>query len=91
MIPTLGRILTAITTANKKLDIIMSQNDELNSDVQAISQAVTDLGTASTAIEAEIASLKSANPALDLTGLDTAVASLKTAVSGVSAIAPAAS
>ena len=85
---TLDQILAAITTINRKLDVIMSQQDEINADVQAVSQAVTDLGTAATAIEAEIAALKGANPALDLGPLDAAVSSLKTAVSGVTAIAP---
>ena len=85
---TLDQILAAIRLANQKLDVIMSQQDDLTADVQIVDQAVTDLGTAATAIEAEIAALKAANPALDLTALDTAVGSLKTAVSGVGAIAP---
>lgn len=85
---TLDQILAAITTINRKLDVIMSQQDEINADVQALGQAVTDLGTAATAIEAEIATLKGSNPALDLGPLSTALDSLKTAVSGVAAIAP---
>ena len=88
MTATLDQILAAITVANQKLDVLMTQQDDLTADVQAIDQAVTDLGTAATAIEAEIAALKAANPALDLTALDTAVGSLKTAVSSVAAIAP---
>ena len=95
MITTNGQILAAVNAANKKLDTalsqigtIMSQQDDITADVQVISQAVTDLGTAATAIEAEIASLKTTNPALDLAPLDAAVGSLKTAVSGVTAIAP---
>lgn len=88
MTATLDQVLAAITTVSRKLDVIMSQQDDINADVQALDQAVTDLGTAASAIEAEIASLKAANPALDLTALDTAVGSLKTAVSGVAAIAP---
>ena len=88
MTATLDQILAAITTVNRKLDVIMSQQDDITADVQAVNQAVTDLGTATTAIEAEITALKAANPAVDLTGLDAAVGSLKTAVSGVAAIAP---
>lgn len=88
MITTPGQILAAITEANKKLDVIMSQQDDLAADVHAIDQAVTDLGTAASAIEAEIATLKAANPSLDLTALDSAVGSLKTAVSSVAAIPP---
>jgi hypothetical protein len=88
MAATLDQILNALTTANRKLDVIMSQQDDINADVQAVQQAVDDLGTAATSIEDEITALKAANPALDLTGLDAAVGSLKTAVSGVAAIAP---
>jgi prefoldin subunit 5 len=88
MAATLDQILNALNTINRKLDVLMSQQDDITADVQAVQQAVDDLGTAATAIEAEIAALKGANPALDLTGLDSAVASLKTAVSGVAAIAP---
>lgn len=84
---TLDQILAAINTVNKKLDVLMSQQDDLNADVQAVQQAVTDLGTAATAIETEIAALKAANPALNLTALDAQVGALKTAVSGVAAIA----
>lgn len=54
----------------------MSQQDEINADV-------TELDTAVTAIQAEIAQLQQANPGLDLTAL-------KTAVDAVAAIAPAA-
>jgi predicted nucleic acid-binding Zn-ribbon protein len=82
------QLLAQLDTINKKLDVLMSQQDDITADVQAIQQAVDDLGTAATAIEDEITALKAANPALDLTGLDAAVGSLKTAVSGVAAIAP---
>ena len=95
MTATLDQVLAAVQLATRKIDtllseagIIMSQQDDLNADVQAIGQAVTDLGTAAAAIEAEIAALKNANPALDLSGLDSAVGSLKDAVSAVGAIAP---
>jgi predicted nucleic acid-binding Zn-ribbon protein len=84
---TLDQILNAINSVNRKLDVLMSQQDELNTDVQAVQQAVDDLGTAATDIEAEIAALKSSNPALDLSGLDAKVAALKNAVSGVTSIA----
>jgi hypothetical protein len=83
---TLAQVLAAVMVANQKLDVLMSQQDDLAADVQAIGQAVTDLGTAAAAIEAEITALKAANPALNLTALDSAVSSLKTAVSAVAAI-----
>jgi predicted nucleic acid-binding Zn-ribbon protein len=89
MTVTNAQILAAITVVNKKLDALMTQQDDIDADVQTLGQEETDLATASTAIEDEIAALKAANPALDLTALDAKVASLKTAVSGVAAIAPA--
>jgi prefoldin subunit 5 len=82
------QILAQLGIINKKLDVLMSQQDDLNTDVQAIQQAVTDLGAAAASIEDEITALKNANPALDLSALDAQVASLKTAVSGVASIAP---
>ena len=82
------QLLAQLTTINKKLDVLMSQQDDITADVQAVQQAVDDLGTAATAIEAEIAALKAANPGLDLSGLDTVVGKLKTAVTSVAAIAP---
>ena len=54
---------------NAKADQIMSQQDDINADANAIEAAVT-------ALTAEIATLKAGNPALDLTGLDKAVADL---------------
>jgi uncharacterized protein YlxW (UPF0749 family) len=83
-----NQILSAITAANKKLDALMTQQNDLTADVQAIQEAVTGLGAASAAIEAEIESLQEANPQLDLTSLDSAVGTLTTAVSAVTAIAP---
>ena len=67
----------------------MSQQDEIFSDVAAIQAAVATLGDDAAAIQAEIDALKNANPALDLTGLASAVASLGTSVSSVTALVPA--
>lgn len=54
---------------NAKADQIMSQQDDITADAAAIETAIA-------ALAAEIAALKTANPALDLTGLDKAVADL---------------
>ncbi|HEY2638948.1 MAG TPA: GH25 family lysozyme [Streptosporangiaceae bacterium] len=83
-----AQLLQQLQILNKKADVLMSQQDEINADVQSIEAGVAALGTAEAAIQAEIASLKTANPALDLSGLDKAAADLTTAVAGVSAIAP---
>ena len=58
----------------RKVDKLMSQQDEINADV-------AELQAANTNIVAEIAALQAANPALDLTGL-------KAAADQLSAIAP---
>lgn len=71
-----------------KVDLMTSQQDEINTDVQTIEAGVANLGTAAAAIQAEIDALKQQNPALDLSGLDKAAADLTGAVSAVSALAP---
>lgn len=91
MAATLAQVLTQLSIINQKLDVIMSQQDEtsadLAADVTTIEAGVANLSTAEAAIQAEIAALKAANPALDLTALDKAAADLTGAVSGISAIA----
>lgn len=74
----------------EKLEIIMSEQSQVDAGVQAIEGDVAAILAAETAIAAEIASLKAANPALDLTGLDKAVADLAGAASAVQGLAPAA-
>jgi predicted nucleic acid-binding Zn-ribbon protein len=83
------QLLQAIQILASKVDILMSQQDEIGADVQAIEGAVAQLNAAASAIEAEIAALQQANPALDLSGLQQAVADLGTAASAVAAIPPA--
>ena len=75
------QILNLLTQVNQKVDKLMSEQADINADVTAIQAAVT-------ALAAEIASLKASNPALDLTGLDAAVASL-TALAAPPATPPA--
>ena len=70
---TLAQILRSLQALHLKADIIMTQQDEINADV-------TELTTAAAAIQAEIAALQTANPALDLTAL-------KAAADAVAAIA----
>ncbi len=81
-------LLERLNELHAKVDILMTQQDDLNADVQTIEAGVAALGTAAQAIQAEIDALKQANPALDLTGLDKAAADLSGAVSSVQALAP---
>jgi hypothetical protein len=67
-------IMRSLQLLHQKVDIVMSQQDDINADV-------TELTTAVAAIAAEIAALQAANPTLDLTAL-------KAAVDSAAALAP---
>ena len=71
----LGVIAQALIDIEAKVDKLMSEQAELNTDVANLVAAVA-------AVSAEIDALKAANPAIDFTGLETAIAS-------VQALAPA--
>ena len=82
-----------ILTLGKDLEIIMSQQDEINADVTALTGVVTTLQTADTNIAAEIAALEAqvaAGQPVDLSGLKSAVAGVSDAANALAAIAPAA-
>jgi hypothetical protein len=85
---TLAQILRSLQELHAKVDILMTQQDDINTDVTTIEAGVTNLGTATAAIQAEIDALKAANPQLDLSGLDKAAADLTGAVSVIGAIPP---
>jgi chromosome segregation ATPase len=71
-----------------KVDLMSSQQDEINAEAQQIQADVAAEATALTAIKAEIAALQGANPALDLTGLQAAVAGLDTETAAEQAVPP---
>jgi hypothetical protein len=89
-----------LRTLTAKVDQLMSQQDNIAADITTIEAGVaaiqasdTALASAQQALAAEIASLKAANPALDLTGLDKAAADVtaaasanSSAVAGISAL-----
>jgi hypothetical protein len=81
-------ILRAVQALTAKVALMADQQAEIAADVAAIQAGVQALGVADTAIQAEIAALKAANPQLDLTALDAAAASLTPAVAAISALAP---
>lgn len=66
-------------------EILMSQSD-IDAATSQIQATETDLLAASQNIAAEIAALKSANPTLDLSGLEAAVAQLPAAQAAVDAL-----
>jgi peptidoglycan hydrolase CwlO-like protein len=63
-------VTRSLAELHAKVDALMSQQDEINTDV-------TELQAAVAAIADEIAALKAANPELDLSGLETAVAAVQ--------------
>lgn len=91
MTVTLDQLFKAINTINLKLDVLMSQQDNLDTDVQAIQAALVTLADDTAAVGLELDALKAqvaANEPINLTGLDGAVATLKARVAAVGALAP---
>jgi len=84
----LDSISSHLYRIDAKLRSIMSEQQDIDTDVQAIEGDVAAIGAAVTAIQAEIAALQQQNPALDLTGLNQAVADLATATAGVQGLEP---
>jgi len=83
----LGQILASVQRIEQIVRQIRMGQADIDTQVQRIAQAVTDLGAAVTAVQAEIASLQ--GQGVDTSGLDAAVAQLGTAVQSVQALAPA--
>jgi hypothetical protein len=83
-------ILAELATLNAKVDH-MSQTNQQHADAIAAQLTTIDatLKTGVAAITAEIATLKAANPAVDFTAVDTAVANLGTDVAAATAAAGA--
>jgi septal ring factor EnvC (AmiA/AmiB activator) len=83
--PCLAARLDAI---DKKLETLMSQQDEINAAAQSIEADVARIAAAVAAVQAELAALQQANPGLDLDALNQAVADLGNATSSVEALEP---
>ncbi len=71
-----------------KVDILMSEQDQVNAAAQQIEADVAAENTALTAIQAEIAALQAGNPAVDFTSLNQAVADLGSAAAAEEAVVP---
>jgi hypothetical protein len=85
------RAALALLTSIQQELIIMSQTNQQHADAIAAQLTTIDatLKTGVAAITAEIATLKAANPAVDFTAVDTAVANLGTDVAAATAAAGA--
>jgi chromosome segregation ATPase len=81
-------LLRSLQELHAKVDVIMTQQDDINAEASQIEADVAAEGTALAAIKAEIASLQQQNPALDLSGLQAAVAQLDTETAAEQAAAP---
>lgn len=82
----LGRLERLIRTVITKENKIMTDQEHVDAEVEAIGAVVTDLAAAAANIEAEIAALKDAHPAVDFSGLDAAVSALQGAQASVDAL-----
>ena len=67
---------------------IMSTQAEADAVTAQVTQVSTDLATAKTALQSEIDALSAANPGVDLTALQAAVAPLDAAVVALETLAP---
>ena len=84
----LADIAESLNHLHGKVDRIMSDQDTVNAAAAQIEQDVAEQNTALAAIQAEIAALQQANPAIDFTALNQAVADLGTATSAEQAVVP---
>jgi DNA-directed RNA polymerase specialized sigma54-like protein len=75
----------AITQIERKL---MSTQADVDALTAQVTQVATDLQTAQTTLQTEIDNLAAANPALDLSALQAAVAPLDASVQALGAITP---
>ena len=77
MAATLDQILSAVKTANLKLDVLMSQQDDIDTDVRAIADALAavqgDAATLVTDVTAIAAKIAAGQP-VDTSALDALVA-----------------
>jgi multidrug resistance efflux pump len=81
-------------TLNARVTRLEQQQMATQADLDALTaqvdQVAVDLAAAQTTLQAEIDSLSSANPSLDLTGLQAAVAPLDDAVKALGELKPTA-
>jgi hypothetical protein len=70
------------------VDILMTKADRIMTEDAAVAAVATDIETQVAALTAATATLQGANPALDLTGLNQAVADLGTATAAEQAVVP---
>jgi len=77
----------AVATLNGRIDKMATQAD-VDAITTQVQQVATDLETAKTNLQAEIDALASANPSLDLTALNAAVAPLDAAVNSLGELKP---
>lgn len=74
----------------KRLEVMaMASQADVDALTAALAQEDSDLNTAVTGIQAEIAALQAANPALDLTALSAQVDATAVAVAAAAALVPA--
>jgi len=83
----LGQILASVQRIEQKVGQILVGQADIDTQVQIITQAVTELGAAVTGDTDR--DRRASGQGVDTSGLDAAVAQLGTAVASVQALAPA--
>lgn len=79
----------ALKTITERINMSASQSD-VDALTAQVTQVAADLGTAQTALQAEIDALAAANPSIDLSALQAAVAPLDGAVIALQGLTPTA-
>jgi hypothetical protein len=80
-------LLSAVHTLNERIDGMATQAD-VDALTTTVDQVAADLSTAQVKLQSEIDALGTANPRLDLTALNAAVAPLDSAVQALGALTP---
>lgn len=83
-----GQIMAIEETVTKIGERQVSTQADVDALTAALAQEDSDLNTAVAGIQAEIAALQSANPALDLSALSAQVDATRAAVAAASALVP---
>jgi len=77
----------ALEEINERIDGMSTQAD-VDALTTAVDQVATDLGAAKTELQSEIDALSAANPGLNLTALQAAIAPVDSAVQALGALKP---
>jgi hypothetical protein len=84
---TRAELYSAVSALNERMDLMSTQAD-VDALTTAVDTVATDLAAAHTSLQTEIDALVKANPTLNLTALQAAVAPVDAAVQALGALKP---